>query len=71
MRIIGCIIIILSVIILIWSIRQTNAVHSYNMENYSETPKNDLGFIISGILGGMLAVVGFVMMIQPAKRPSS
>jgi hypothetical protein len=41
------------------------------MENYSETPKNDLGFIISGILGGMLAVVGFVMMIQPAKRPSS
>jgi len=71
MKIIGCIIIIISIIIFIWGIRQTNAVHRYNGENYSETPKSDLPFIIIGILGGMLAVVGFVMMVQPAKRPSS
>ena len=54
----------------VWGSRQTNAVHSYNMENYSETPKNDVPFILIGILGGLLFVVGFVMMLQPAKRRS-
>jgi amino acid transporter len=68
MKILGFIIIIISIIIFIWGVRQTNAVHDHNMEYYSETAKNDVPFIIIGILGGLLSVVGFVMMLQPAKR---
>ncbi|UCC11966.1 MAG: hypothetical protein JSW02_00075 [candidate division WOR-3 bacterium] len=70
MKILGFIIIIVSIILFIWGVRQTNAIHDYNIENYSQTPKNDVPFIIIGILGGLLSVVGFVMILQPAKRRS-
>jgi hypothetical protein len=71
MKILGFIIIIVSIILFFWGIRQTNAIHEYNLENYSETPKNDVPFISIGILGALLSVVGFVLMLQPKKRRST
>ncbi len=71
MKILGFIIIIVSIILFIWGVRQTTAIHTYNIENYSETPKNDVPFIIIGILGALLSVAGFVMILQPAKRRST
>ncbi len=71
MKILGFIIIIVSIILFIWGVRQTNAAHRYNMANYLETPRNDVPFIIIGILGGLLSVVGFVMILQPKKRRST
>lgn len=71
MKILGFIIIIVSIILFFWGVRQTTAIHEYNIENYSETPRNDVPFIIIGILGGLLSVVGFVMILQPKKRRST
>lgn len=68
MRNIGIIIMIIGLIAAILGIRASCAIHSQNMANPTETPKNDLPSILIGIIGFMVLFVGWVFFVRPVKK---
>jgi uncharacterized membrane protein YfcA len=69
-RNIGLILLIIGIIVAFLGIRASCAIHSSNMANPTETPKNDLPSILFGIFGFVLLFVGWVFFVRPVrKRP--
>ena len=66
MKVVGMIIVAVSIVLMIWGIITTTAIHNHNMENPDQV-KSDLFSIIIGIFGALAVIVGFVLIIQPKK----
>jgi hypothetical protein len=67
---VGVIIVVVSIVLMIWGITTTTAIHNHNMEDPDQA-KSDLFSIIVGIFGALAVIVGFVLIIQPPKKPGT
>jgi len=71
MRIPGIIIAIIGIILLIFGIVQTTAIHAYNMSHVTEgIAKSDILSILIGICGSVVIIVGVVFVAMPGKKRS-
>lgn len=68
MKNIGLVIMIIGIIVAFLGIRASCTIHSYNMANPTQIPRNDLPSILLGIVGFVVLFVGWVFFVRPVKK---